>query len=81
MHLTDLCYGLIEMPANKSATRVTGLAINSAHVKAGDLFFAISGTRHDGRNYIKDAIASGAVAVVTSGVPLAKSKCHAHRKR
>ena len=42
-------------------------------VKAGDIFFAIAGTQYDGRDFIKNAIEAGAVAVVTSSAPLAKS--------
>ena len=41
-------------------------------VKAGDLFFAIAGTQYDGRDFIKNAIEAGAVAIVTSSAPLAK---------
>ena len=37
------------------------------------MFFAISGIQNDGRDFIKSAIEDGAVAVVTSSAPLAKS--------
>ena len=72
MHLTNLCDELIEIPAHAGTITVTGLAVDSKRVKAGDLFFAIAGTQYDGRNFVKDAIEAGAVAVVTSSAPLAK---------
>ena len=38
---------------------------SSDRVKEGDVFFAIEGGRHDGNDYIKEAINNGACAVVT----------------
>ena len=73
MHLTDLCNDLIKIPAHAGTITVTGLAVDSVRVKAGDIFFAIAGTQYDGRDFIKNAIEAGAVAVVTSSAPLAKS--------
>lgn len=43
---------------------VEGLSFHSAEVRAGDLFFAIRGTHHDGAHYAAQALARGAVAVV-----------------
>ena len=70
MHLTDLCLDLIEIPNGTDTTLVTGLAVDSARVKAGDLFFAISGSCCDGRDYLDDVIKAGAVAVITGKKPL-----------
>ena len=44
---------------------IKDLCIHSTECKKGSLFFAIRGYSHDGSNYISDAEASGAVAVVT----------------
>ena len=44
----------------------------SKRVKAGDLFFAISGTNRNGRDYLDEAIVAGAVAVITCRTPLEK---------
>ena len=44
---------------------VTGLEYDSRRVQAGFLFFAFAGARADGREFAKDAIAKGAVAVVS----------------
>ncbi len=43
---------------------VTGLAIDSRAVSPGDCFVAFPGVAHDGRQFITDAVARGAAAVV-----------------
>jgi UDP-N-acetylmuramoyl-L-alanyl-D-glutamate--2,6-diaminopimelate ligase len=48
-----------------SALSITGITADSRKVKPGNLFFAISGTRADGARFIADALARGAVAVVS----------------
>ena len=73
MHLTDICHDLIKIPANAGIVTVTGLAVDSTRVKAGNIFFAIAGTHFDGRDFVENAIRAGAVAVITSSKPLAKS--------
>jgi len=45
---------------------VTGLTVDSRTVAVGDLFVALPGTRHDGRNYIAQAVNNGASAVLTT---------------
>ncbi len=49
----------------KANVAVTGLACDSRTVKPGDLFFALSGSRADGLRFVPEAIARGAVAVVS----------------
>ncbi|HZK25286.1 MAG TPA: UDP-N-acetylmuramoyl-L-alanyl-D-glutamate--2,6-diaminopimelate ligase [Oscillospiraceae bacterium] len=44
---------------------VTGISYHSARVQSGDLFVCLPGTRSHGKRYIKEALAAGAVAVVT----------------
>lgn len=44
---------------------VAGLALHSSEVRPGDLFFAIRGTRRNGAEFVDEAIARGAVAVVS----------------
>ncbi|MGC1878981.1 MAG: UDP-N-acetylmuramoyl-L-alanyl-D-glutamate--2,6-diaminopimelate ligase [Rhabdochlamydiaceae bacterium] len=44
---------------------VSGLCSNSKRVAPGDLFIAKKGLTHDGAHFIPDAIASGAVAILT----------------
>ena len=51
-------------------TDILGLAYDSRQVSAGDLFFAIRGTRLDGNRFMPRAIAKGAVAVVSALDPV-----------
>ena len=50
-------------PANSSAD-FTGLASDSREVKPGYLFAALPGTKANGAEFVKDAVARGAVAVL-----------------
>ncbi len=43
---------------------VTGLQLDSRQIKPGDLFIACFGSNHDARDFIDEAIALGAVAVL-----------------
>lgn len=49
---------------------VSGVALDSRRVKAGDVFMALRGTEVDGRDYIDTAIAAGAAAVLADGEAL-----------
>ncbi|HEX3157758.1 MAG TPA: Mur ligase family protein [Gemmatimonadaceae bacterium] len=48
---------------------VTGVTDDSRRVRAGDLFVAYEGRRTDGRRFVTDALAAGAVAVC-AGAPV-----------
>ncbi len=50
--------------ARLAAFAVTGLTADSRAVRPGDLFAALPGTRADGRQFIADAVARGAAAVL-----------------
>ncbi|HHX36099.1 MAG TPA: UDP-N-acetylmuramoyl-L-alanyl-D-glutamate--2,6-diaminopimelate ligase [Gammaproteobacteria bacterium] len=58
------------VPLNKlfaqapSSTLIRELTLDSRKVRPGDLFLAVDGTQQDGRDYIGDAVARGAAAVV-----------------
>ena len=45
---------------------LTGASIDSRSLKAGDLFFAITGAVHDGHRFVPAAVAAGAGALVVS---------------
>lgn len=58
--LRALLDGFAEVTVDRT---VTGLCLDSRAVAPGDLFFALPGLRRDGRDFIAQAVARGAVAV------------------
>ena len=50
------------------SAEVSGVAASSGEVRPGDVFFALPGAKVHGATFALDAIARGAVAVVTDGV-------------
>ncbi len=50
-----------------SSLNIQGLNYDSRRIKAGDLFFAFSGAKADGRQFAQAAIEKGAVAIVSEG--------------
>jgi len=56
--------GEVEQTDGNLERAVAGLAYDSRRVKPGFVFFAIPGARSDGREFIGDALARGAAAVV-----------------
>ncbi|MEN4478403.1 UDP-N-acetylmuramoyl-L-alanyl-D-glutamate--2,6-diaminopimelate ligase [Mycolicibacterium cosmeticum] len=57
--------------AHSPQTRVTGVTLRSQDVVPGDLFAALPGSRVHGARHAADAIAAGAVAVLTDPAGLA----------
>jgi UDP-N-acetylmuramoyl-L-alanyl-D-glutamate--2,6-diaminopimelate ligase len=51
------------------AAEVSGLAVDSRTVRPGEVFFALAGSRTDGTRFIDQAIASGAIAIVSEHAP------------
>ena len=45
-------------------TMIKGMQLDSRKVRPGDLFLALPGEQHDGRQFIEQAVANGAAAVV-----------------
>jgi len=70
MKLQDLLSGEAALDARALALPVTGLAVDSRAVKPGDVFFAMAGAKTDGARFVDQAIASGAVAIVGSHLPV-----------
>ena len=69
--IADVVHGRLHDVVNPDAL-VTGAHVDSRSVKDGDLFVAIVGERVDGHDYVHEAIAAGAVAVLAQrpcGVP------------
>ena len=48
---------------------ISGLVMDSRRVVPGTLFFALPGRRADGASFVDEAVARGAVAVVTNRLP------------
>lgn len=57
---------LVALPAQYDRD-IKGLAVDSRHVQADFVFFAVAGTQQHGRDYIKDALQKGATAVLKEG--------------
>ncbi len=55
---------LPQVPQRIAALRVSGLSLDSRCVVSGDLFFARSGVKHRGSDFIPEAASRGAVAAV-----------------
>lgn len=64
MNLTDLFPGR-DLPA----IEVSGLTADSRKVKPGFIFAALQGVAADGRDYVPQAIANGAIAVIGKDLP------------
>lgn len=61
MPLSDLlCFS----ESSETDVLVRGIQIDSRRVRPGDLFLAVPGECHDGRQFIEQAVANGAVAVL-----------------
>ena len=61
---TLLAEAEIPVPCGAETVTVSGIAMDSRRVRAGDLFIAIDGLHTDARAHIPEAITRGAVAVV-----------------
>jgi UDP-N-acetylmuramoyl-L-alanyl-D-glutamate--2,6-diaminopimelate ligase len=57
-------WGLNRMGAKRDVL-ITGLELSSRDVRSGDLFAALPGAHHHGANYASEALANGAVAILT----------------
>jgi UDP-N-acetylmuramoyl-tripeptide--D-alanyl-D-alanine ligase len=53
-------------PEKGGGQELDGYSIDSRTLNSGDLFFALIGPRADGHDFVKDAVARGAAAVVVS---------------
>jgi len=75
LHLTDLLNSDIigtTLPSEAGSITITGLTDDSRKVRSGFLFFAIAGSKNDGRAYCRQAIEAGAAVIVTDDRKLDK---------
>lgn len=61
-YVCHACQG--ELISGLARTEVLRVSTDSRHSAHGDLFFAIKGDKFDGHNFLQDAVAKGASAVV-----------------
>src|SRR5258707_12763297 len=52
--------------------RLAGVSIDSRAIRAGELFIAIHGPRHDGHDHVASALESGAIAAVVAEAQLSQ---------
>src|ERR1700674_2947290 len=52
--------------------RVAGVSIDSRTIRAGELFIAIHGPRHDGHDHVGSALGRGAIAAVVAESQLSR---------
>ncbi|MEP3280384.1 MAG: UDP-N-acetylmuramoyl-L-alanyl-D-glutamate--2,6-diaminopimelate ligase [Stappiaceae bacterium] len=72
MLLEEVALG-VEIPERLPSTDITGITADSRKVRPGYIFAALKGAQADGRRFVPDAIAAGAVAVLTDADdPLAR---------
>jgi UDP-N-acetylmuramoyl-L-alanyl-D-glutamate--2,6-diaminopimelate ligase len=74
MKLRDLLSADVVVDARHADILVGGVAADSRAVKPGDVFFALAGTKTDGARFIDQAIAAGAVAVVSERQPAGEER-------
>src|SRR5207302_10713771 len=55
----------VEVSAQSGNPQITGIEYDSRWVKPGNVFVAMRGESSDGNRFVEQAIAAGAVAVVT----------------
>lgn len=67
MKLGDIIQGTqASILHGKADTAISGICSDSRKIKRGELFLAIKGYDSDGHNFIEDALAKGAAAVVSA---------------
>jgi UDP-N-acetylmuramoyl-L-alanyl-D-glutamate--2,6-diaminopimelate ligase len=65
MQLREVLTGDAVFEPRVGALEVTGVSADSRNVKPGDIFVALAGSRTDGSRFVADAVAAGAVVVVS----------------
>ncbi len=64
--LSELLKGIADAEIKGADPEITGLAYDSRRVKSGYLFICLLGQREDGHDYVADALARGASAILAT---------------
>jgi UDP-N-acetylmuramoyl-L-alanyl-D-glutamate--2,6-diaminopimelate ligase len=62
----------LERVSGDAAVEVTGISMNTADLRPGDLFVAMPGLKTHGARFVTKAIELGAVAIITDGAGLSE---------
>ncbi|HLN56029.1 MAG TPA: UDP-N-acetylmuramoyl-L-alanyl-D-glutamate--2,6-diaminopimelate ligase [Bacteroidales bacterium] len=70
MKIDDVLRGIeVVSVTGNTGEAISGIEFDSRNVKEGTLFVAVKGVKTDGHDYIKQAVRSGAVAVICERLP------------
>ena len=69
MELAEVLAGIEDLRVSGNAARITTIACDSRKVVPGTLFFALSGAKTDGHEFVAEALVRGAVAVASALPP------------
>jgi UDP-N-acetylmuramoyl-L-alanyl-D-glutamate--2,6-diaminopimelate ligase len=79
MNVEELFSGA-DLPApiapDLAARNIAGLDYDSRRIEPGFVFFAFPGARTDGRQFVRDALARGAVAIASESEPDDEARAH-----
>jgi len=68
--LRDILYQVnLVAVSGKTDIEAKGICFDSRKIKAGDIFVAVRGTQHDGHNFLAQAAAMGAAAIICETLP------------
>lgn len=65
MQLSELIAGIPAQVYNMNDVDIASIEFDSRNIRAGAMYVAVKGARFDGHDFVRDAVASGAVALVT----------------
>ncbi len=66
MNLKNVLAGICEVPHALTETQISAVTADSREVIPGAIFFSISGSQHNGEEFIAEAVKRGAIMVIAS---------------
>ena len=81
MKLADLLTADAVADARFAALDLAGVNADSRAIKPGDLFVAVAGAKDDGLNFVSQALASGAAAIMAERPPATPLPKASHSSR